>query len=228
MAASIIAWLDAVLAAPLAGPAGLWLGERCAEVADGANERELALAFALIARRCPAQALSCAAAQRQQAAELIPGWQAEGWMVADAARARLLLAIPAAGAVARIQRLYPASSLAELVSLYRALPLYPAPEAWRTRAAEGIRTSATPVFEAVALDNPYPAAWLDEDAWNQMVIKAVFTGSALVRVVGLRQRSNPTLQQMLSDLVRERRAASRPVAEDVLKFLADAPMPDDS
>jgi hypothetical protein len=67
------------------------------------------------------------------------------------------------------------------------------------------------VFEAVAHRNPYPAEQLSEDAWNQMVLKALFIGSALDPVIGLDERANPRLAHMLCDYAHERWAAGRPV-----------------
>jgi hypothetical protein len=49
----------------------------------------------------------------------------------------------------------------------------------RLRAAEGVRTNMRVVFEAVAHHNPVSAEQLPEDAWNQMVLKALFVGSTL-------------------------------------------------
>jgi hypothetical protein len=71
------------------------------------------------------------------------------------------------------------------------------------------------VFEAVALRNPYPAEALPEPAWNQMVLKALFVGSALDPIVGLDRRANPALARMLADYARERWAARRPVSPEL-------------
>jgi hypothetical protein len=71
------------------------------------------------------------------------------------------------------------------------------------------------VFEAVAHRNPYPAERFGEDAWNQMVLKALFIGAALAPVQGLERRANPALARMLRDYARERRAAGRPVSPEL-------------
>lgn len=72
-----------------------------------------------------------------------------------------------------------------------------------------------PVFHAIAVANPYPAEWLDEGAWNQMVVKAVFVGCPLHGIMGLDRRANSALARMLVDYARERRAAGRAVAPDL-------------
>jgi hypothetical protein len=95
------------------------------------------------------------------------------------------------------------------------LPLYPDPPSHRLRAAEGVRSNMKAVFEAVAHRNPYPREELPEGAWNQMVLKALFVGSALHPIQGLDERSNPTLMRMLCDYAHERWAATRPVSPEL-------------
>jgi hypothetical protein len=86
------------------------------------------------------------------------------------------------------------------------------------------------VFEAVAHRNPYPAERFPEATWNQMVLKALFVGSALAPIQGLEERQNPTLARMLCDYAHERWAAGRPVSPDlwrcVGRFADDAALAD--
>ena len=58
-------------------------------------------------------------------------------------------------------------------------------------------------------DNPYPAEYLDEAAWNQLVLKAIFTEKPVHRIVGLDERTNQNLANTLSDYAHERWAAHR-------------------
>ena len=132
----------------------------------------------------------------------------------EAARTALVLAIPSADPVAwlaMLDRLFATAGLDELVTLYRGLPRYPHPEMLRLRAAAGIRSSMQTVFEAVALDNPYPAYWLADEPFNQMVLKGFFCLCDHRRILGLRERANAALGSMLTDYRRERVVASRPI-----------------
>ena len=78
----------------------------------------------------------------------------------------------------------------------RALPLLPDAGRFLAIALDACRTSTQPIFEAVACENPYPGAHFPADAFNQMVLKAVFTEVALVRILGLERRITPDLVRM--------------------------------
>nr|MBA3685959.1 EboA domain-containing protein [Planctomycetota bacterium] len=187
-----------------------WLNTRVAAIAGETLPRTVFIAFAQASRHAGHAALRLSPADRADADSARPGWHPEPWTATDALRARLLLAVPAVEAapfVLALDRLASAADLGELVALYRALPLLPHPERLAARAAEGVRSNIQAVFDAVALDNPYPAEQLDDSAWNQLVLKALFVGSPLQRIAGLDRRANPRLTRMLCDYAHERWAA---------------------
>ena len=98
-------------------------------------------------------------------------------------------------------------------------------EAWQIDsqlpiALDACRSSTQPVFEAIACENPYPAAYFPEASFNQMALKAVFTGVALARILGLASRRTPELARMAADYADERRAAGRPVPSDLGDLIA--------
>ena len=72
-----------------------------------------------------------------------------------------------------------------------------------------------PLFEAVACENPYPARYFPKRNFNQVILKALFTGVPLSRVVGLSSRLNAELSRMAGDYASERRAAGRTVPSDI-------------
>jgi hypothetical protein len=88
----------------------------------------------------------------------------------------------------------------------------------------------TVVFNAIALDNPYPAEYMEEAAWNQLVLKAIFVGSQLHRIQGLDARANAALASTLSDFAHERWAAKRPVPVELWRpvgpFINEQILPD--
>ena len=211
--AALQRWLDQRLDA--AG--GTWLREAAASVAAAGTDRELFRCVSLVSRKLGKAKLSLDAADMALAEEARPGWDPEPWTIDQAARIRLLLAAATDvdAFVRRLDQLCATADVDELVAFYRGLPLYPEPTRHRLRAAEGLRTNMLVVFEAVAHRNPYPAEQLPEEAWNQMVLKALFVGSTLDPIVGLDTRANASLARMLGDYAHERWAAGRPVSPEL-------------
>jgi hypothetical protein len=86
-------------------------------------------------------------------------------------------------------------------------------------AADAVRSNVVTVLEALACDNPFPAAHMHGLAFNQLVMKAVFNGLPLARIVGLRERVDLELRRMARAFASERRAAGRPVPQDVVELM---------
>ncbi|MBO9154566.1 EboA domain-containing protein [Chitinophaga sp. GCM10012297] len=122
--------------------------------------------------------------------------------------------------VQSIENLFHAAEMNELVALYGALPLLAFPEAWKMRTAEGIRSNIGVVLEAIMLHNPYPAQYLDEPAWNQLVMKAFFTEKPVQHIVGIDERANASLARILTDFAHERWAAGRTVHPLIWRMVA--------
>jgi hypothetical protein len=211
-------WLERQLAPPAVG----WLHAARAGAVAIASDRVLLLAVGQAARRVGKAELVLAPADLAATEALRPGWNPAGLGCDQAVRLVLLLSAPATGAefVRRLDRLCAAADEGELVAWYRGLPLYPDPPRHAARAAEGLRSNMTSVFTAVAHGNPYPAEWLSEAAWNQMVLKALFIGVELAPIVGLDRRANPALARMLCDYADERRAAGRSVSPELWRCVA--------
>ncbi len=216
----VIALVDSWLARRIKDDAATWLADVVARAASGGadGQRTLFIAFGQAARRCGKDDLALSSDDLAAAKRLLPGWDPSRWSVDQTARTRLVLALPSADAPAwltTLDRLFAAAGLEELVALYQALPLLPHGDLLAPRVAEGVRSNMKAVFTAVALDNPAPAARLDEGAWNQLVLKALFVASPVARIVGAQDRANSQLAQMLIDYARERIAAKRPVPVDL-------------
>ena len=184
-------------------------------------EKAFYLAFST-APRFVKGALVLTANQLEQADQLRPGFNPEAWTAEQAARTLLLLHAPhqsPAEYTGILNRLFATADLSESVTLYAALPLLPYPETHVKRAAEGVRTTMTRVFDAIALHNPYPHDYLPTEAWNQLVLKAVFNARPLHQIYGLDQRRNAALARMLVDYAHERWAAGRTLTPEVWRLV---------
>lgn len=167
--------------------------------------------------------------QEKTASQLRQGFDPSGFTVVQASRVLLVLMIPADEEIRFLKilnNLFSTGEVNELIALYSALPILSYPALLKARASEGIRTNMTVVFDAVALNNPYPSEFLEDDAFNQMVLKAVFIERPLDRIYGLDARANEKLARMLSDYAHERWAASRYVTPELWRPVG--PFIDDS
>lgn len=146
----------------------------------------------------------------------------------NACAARVLLLLEAAGLEAQpsalIGRFFREADTAEQASVVRALPWLEPAAAFKPMALQVGRTNSAPLFAALALGTPYPAALYDEREFNQLVLKALFLDLPIEHIVGLGVRANPELSRMCADYVEEREAARRTVPADI--WLAAALHPD--
>lgn len=139
------------------------------------------------------------------------------WTMRDFGRAALVLT-----AVSRtrapeelVAQLVRRGEIGEQESLLRMLALLPEPARFVAAAIDACRTNSASVFAAIALDNPFVRDQFPEANFNQLVLKAIFVGQPVSRIVGLAERVNENLVRMVRDYADERRAAGRSVPDDV-------------
>lgn len=111
--------------------------------------------------------------------------------------------------------LYFRGSAQEKRAVLLALPALDPAERWLELAVEACRTNTVIVFEAIACENVFPSRYFTEAQLNQLVLKALFLGLDVRRIVDLKRRITPRLLDDLSAFASERRAAGREVPEGV-------------
>lgn len=207
-----------MLAPRLGERARAFLEEAAAELHAGVDDTRFAALISLASRHARSRPLAPTPEEIARAAETVPDWSPELWTLLDALRAALVLSRPdlaeESGARAILEA-FRFADVGELTALYRTLALLPGPERFVWRAGEGCRSNIRDVFVAVACDSPYPVRYLDDVAWRQLVIKALFIEAPLWRVRGLDARLDPELARMALDLADERRSAGRPVRHEL-------------
>ncbi|HET6992020.1 MAG TPA: EboA domain-containing protein [Bacteroidia bacterium] len=147
-----------------------------------------------------------------------------------AVRILILLEIPARDEneyLKTIESLFESADLGEQVVIYSSLSLLAYPEKLVPRCMEGIRSNIGEVFEAVANENPFPAAYLSEDAFNQMTLKCLFVGKPLYKIENLHHRLNKNLARMAFDYAHERWAAGRELSPEIWQLVEAYLQPDD-
>lgn len=148
---------------------------------------------------------------------------------AHADAARVLILHTARADPAALTRVYRQGTADERRAVLHALPhLVPGPEALPL-VEDGLRTNDTRLVAAAV--GPYAARHLDDHAWRHAVLKCLFTGVPVDAVAELPRRAHgdTELARMLRDFAAERRAADRPVPDDLLRALTltgtDGPAP---
>lgn len=204
--------LTAIIAGNSSDAAREWLQQRLEKAASIPQFNQT---FTAIPRFTGKNRINVSPEQAAVLHQLVPGFFVHGWTLDRLIRAWWLLQLDAADKAAyldTVEKLFLSAEMNELAALYSALPLLAYPEAWTFRTAEGVRSNIGVVQEAIMLQNPYPARYLDEPAWNQLVMKAIFTDKPLHLISGLDQRSNAALAAILTDFAHERWAAGRKVS----------------
>ena len=198
-----------------------WL-ERAAAAGATVDRGAFMEAFPVVARHLGTSALCLTADETARLEALGVGWPVcatldELGRIALLGLAASRLSSPEIEALA--EDCYQHGDTRERRAVLRALPLLPEGERLLAIAVDACRSHVQPLFEAIACDNPYPAERFPELNFNQMVLKALFTGVALERIIGLPARVTPELRRMANDYARERAAAGRSVPADIGRYL---------
>jgi hypothetical protein len=191
-----------------------WLDEELRRQRDTSDERRLLIALGVTGRRVGRAAIALSGAELADAESLRPGWQPGTWRTDEMARVALMLSTWQGDVEAfrrRIAGMCRSGEVSEQIACLKGFAIFPAPARLIACARDAVRSSIQPIFEAMACDNPYPADHFEAAAYNHMVVKCVFSGVPIQKIVGLEERRNDDLLQMLKDLVSERDAAGRTV-----------------
>jgi hypothetical protein len=212
--ADIEKWFVETLAPDVRG----WFSAALAQARrEGLASEGFAIAWSGAGRRLGRAAIELTAAEAAtlRGAPFVP----VGWGRDELGRGLLLLAgsagTEAEKRAAAVDELFRMGEMREQQAVLRVLPYLPEPASYAALAADAVRSNVLSVLEAIACDNPFPAAHLNELAFNQLVMKSIFNGIALRRIIGLAERNNDDLRRIVRDFSSERRAAGRPVPPDL-------------
>lgn len=144
---------------------------------------------------------------------------AGNWRIDDVARTALLLralsALPAGEHAEFVRQVYLRGDYREQAAVLHSLSFLPQPAQYLELAIDACRTNVLDVFEAIACENAYPAAYFPDANFHQVVLKAIFMAVLVGRIADLASRVTPELKRMVTDFASERRAAGRAVPDDV-------------
>ena len=199
-----------------------WLEQRISLVKTEEKTLQLNQAFSHLPRFVEKKRVDLLPSEVAEMAKLLPGFEISGWTTDRLCRVYLLMQVPDQDKevyLRKINGLFTAAEMNEQAALYSALPVFSYPEEWVHRCEEGIRSNIGTVLEAIMYHNPYPARYLSENSWNQLVLKAFFTEKDVTRITGIKDRKNKALSETLKDYVQERLAAHRTVHPEIYKLI---------
>ena len=152
--------------------------------------------------------------------ELYPGFTQSNWDLQQLCRSLLMTHLPLHKNIEIVKNLAEMAAIKELVCLYKGLYFLNNAQDFVLLVQEGIRTNMVAVFDAIALGNPFAAKYLPIDAWNQLVLKAVFMGRPLHQIIDLDLRKNEKLALIVDDYIHERWSAGRLVSPEIWRLVA--------
>ena len=217
MTGSILSFVQQLLAARLDTKAADFVRTIQQEIQTSVADKRFTVLISLASRYIPRSTLNPSDAELAMAEQLLPGWSPASWTMLETVRVSFVLAhkdVAAADFAERYNQWFIYADEGELCAYYRAIPLLPEPQRFVWRAAEGCRTNMRSIFMSVACDSPFPVKHFDELAWNQLIVKALFTETPLWGVYGLDSRLSATLAIMVLDYMDERRSAGRSIPID--------------
>jgi hypothetical protein len=194
-----------------------WLSENL----SSDDPRQINTAFAVMPRKTGKSIVQISQDMIKEIDHVKPGFTIENWPLDKLGRLCLLLHLDPSDQekyFKTIENLFLAAEVSELVALYSFLPVFAGPDLWKLRCAEGIRSNIGLVLEAIMYHNPYPDKYLDEKAWNQLILKAFFTDKDINQIPGIDERSNSELALTLKDYAYERWAAGRKINPFLWRF----------
>jgi hypothetical protein len=191
-----------------------WLQQALHMAQHATDSNQFAVAFVCMPRKTGKGKIQLTNAEEKAIQIIRPGIIIREWSLDHLSRVLLLMhlsPINQAEYFNTIEKLFSNAEMNELVALYSALPFFAYPEMWRKRCADGIRSNIGIVLYSIICNNPYPAEQLDEQAWNQLVLKGIFTEKPIHQIIGLQERANSDLAYSLAGYAEERWAAHRTV-----------------
>lgn len=184
------------------------------------NNAKFFQTFGLIARKISPVVPEWTIQETVLLEELYPGFTKGNWDLQQLCRGLLMTQLPVHQNVEIIKNLIEMADIKELVVLYKGLFFLKNAADFILTVQEGIRTNMVAVFDAIALANPFAAKYLPVDAWNQLVLKALFMGRPLYQIIDLDLRKNEKLALIIHDYIHERWSAGRLVSPEIWRLVS--------
>jgi len=192
-----------------------WFTEKIKDLSSASN---FYLAFGMLKRKIENGPISISSELNAELKSINPAFSETKWTLVEFCRLAFLLHLESSDNKAKICMLLASSDMKEQVVIYKSLQYLSNAEDFKLEIIDGIRTNMIDVFDAIALENSYAFKYFSEDAWNHMVLKAIFMERPIYRIYGIDDKKNMKLANILQDFVHERWAAGRLVTPELWRM----------
>lgn len=189
----------------------LWLFSKLDQIIEGESTKDLYLTYSLIPSKIAAVESLFIEILDQELKEYLQQQKANIWQLTRIFLLIRVLERKPEFFKSKVANIIQVADTGELETFLKFLVLLPDPENYRSQAVEALRSNIGAVFNAVAMHNPYPALYFNDQQWNQMYLKAAFMQQDLMGILSVEERANKDLVRIISDYAHERWAASREI-----------------
>ena len=203
--------LQSLLNSNLDAATDSWLQSKLEQIVGSSSTKDLYMTYSLLASKIDSDAVLNLSSDTDEVTQYLRTQNATTLQIA---RIYLLIKVLKADSdffVPKVANLIQVADTGELETFLKYLVLLPDAENYKQTAVEALRTNIATIFEAISMQNPYPAKYFNDQQWNQMFLKAAFMQLDLSTILSIDERANKDLTRIISDYAHERWAASREI-----------------
>lgn len=196
-----------------------WINAKMDIVSKTKNSNKFSVFFSLASRFIGKENVNWNKEQLTTLEKIYPGFSKTIWTKLHLTRVALMITLNVSINRDTLKSFFEIAAMKELTSLYKGLYLLENASDFENQVAEGIRTNMVNVFDAIASGNPFAKTYLNEDAWNQLVLKSFFLDRKLYNIQNIDEGKNENLANMLQDYIKERWSAGRQVSLEIWRMI---------
>ncbi|MBT2161663.1 EboA domain-containing protein [Zobellia barbeyronii] len=203
--------LQSLLNSNLDAATDSWLQSKLEQITSSSSTKDLYMTYSLLASKIDSDTVLNLSSDTDEVTQYLRTQNATTLQIA---RIYLLIKVLKANGdffVPKVANLIQVADTGELETFLKYLILLPDAENYKQTAVEALRTNIATIFEAISMQNPYPAKYFNDQQWNQMFLKAAFMQLDLSTILSIDERANKDLTRIISDYAHERWAASREI-----------------
>lgn len=196
-----------------------WMEQKRAVILNSETSSKFPVFFSLTARFISNEIPEWSEDELNKLEEIYPGFGKSAWTKQELVRVVFMISLDTSNNKQLLEAFFETAEMQELVAFFKGLYLLENAKEFTLSVEEGIRTNMVNVFDSFTAGNPYALTYLEEWAWNQMVLKALFLDRPLFTIHDIDKRKNQNLSDMLQDYVNERWSASREISPEIWRMI---------